>query len=328
MREIEGFDGILFIGDVHASSKAPGRRIDNYAAAVLDKLVQCAAICHEQRLYPVCLGDLFHRARENSLELLAGMMAVLRTFPAPMLVLGGSHDRTESWFTSKDAAKLLADAGVIELIDEPGLVKALRINGERVAIWGTPAGYPVPDSVTTNPEGTNLMVTHHDFDFNGLYPGAEELHEIEHCSLLVNGHMHTPCNMVLRGGTACHNPGSLLRVSVDLRKMTPAVSVWTPAHGLSLQRVPLKVAEDVFDLTGKEVYAADPRTLKAALPKGLRLSSFAAKLRATEELEAGRTDDGSVLVEELEAYLTRFDKPDNLKRYLTGLLAEVVAERT
>ena len=85
--------------------------------------------------------------------------------------------------------------------------------------------------------------------------------------------------------------------------------------------------QDVFDLTGKEVYAADPKMLKAELPKGLRLSSFAAKLRATESLEADRTDDGSVMVESLDSYFKMFDKPDNLRRYLSGLLAEVIAER-
>ena len=325
---IEGFEGFLFIGDTHLASQRPGRRMDDYASALLGKLSQAARIAKERRLYPVCLGDLFHRPRENDLELLARTMAVAREFEVPMLVLAGSHDRTESWFTDKDAAKLLGSAGVIELIEEPGHVLTLDCNGEEVSLWATPAGCPVPHSIPATPGSRNIMITHHDFDFRGPYPGCHELHEIEHCDVLVNGHMHTPAPMVLKGRTACHNPGSVARVSVDLKKHKPVVSVWTPVHRLSLEAVPLEVADHVFDLTGKEVYAADPKALKAELPKGLRLSSFAAKLRDADNLEAARTDDGAVMVEELALYFELFPKSDNLKRHLTGLLKEVIDERS
>ena len=324
---IYGYEGFLFIGDAHLAVR-PGRRIDDYAAAILNKLSQAARIARERKLYPVCLGDLFHKARENNLELLARTMMVMREFQVPLLVLAGSHDRTESWFTEKDAAQLLAMSGALKLVEKPGKVLTLDCKGERVHLWATPAGCWVPNEVAADEGGRNIMITHHDFDFRGMYPGAHELHEIANCDLLVNGHMHTPTPMVLKGRTACHNPGSISRVSVDLRKHAPVVSAWTPAHNLSLESIPLTYVQDVFDLTGKEVYAADPKALKAELPKGLRLSSFAAKLRATESLEAGRTDDGSVMVESLDSYFKMFDKPDNLRRYLAGLLSEVIAERT
>lgn len=322
---ISGYEGFLFIGDAHLAIR-PGRRVDDYAAAVLNKLTQAARIARDRKLYPVCLGDLFHKARENNLELLARTIKVLQEFEVPMLVLAGSHDRTESWFTDKDAAQLLAMSGFLTLVETPGKVLTLDCKGEKVHLWATPAGCMVPSEVTADGDARNIMITHHDFDFRGMYPGAHELREIANCDLMVNGHMHTQTPMVIKGRTACHNPGSISRVSVDLRKHAPVVSAWTPIHGLSLESVPLTYAENVFDLTGKEVYAADPKALKAELPKGLRLSSFAAKLRATESLEAGRTDDGSVMVEALDGYFKMFDKPDNLKRYLTGLLAEVIAE--
>lgn len=325
LQVITGFEGFLFIGDVHLAVR-PGRRVDDYGSAVLGKLSQAARHARERKLVPVCLGDLFHKARENNLELLTRAMTVLREFELPLLVLAGSHDRTESWFTNKDAAQLLALSGVVQLVEQPGHVLTLDCKGERVHLWATPANCLVPDAVEQDGQARNVMITHHDFDFRGMYPGAHELHEIENCDMLVNGHMHTPAPMVLKGRTACHNPGSIARVSVDLRKHAPVVSAWTPQHGISLEAMPLVVTSDVFDLTGQEVFAAEPKVLKAELPKGLRLSSFAAKLRATESLEAGRTDDGAVMVETLDQYFKTFEKPDNLKRYLTGLLAEVIAE--
>jgi Calcineurin-like phosphoesterase len=337
---IRGYDGILFIGDLHLSSTRLGRRLDDYTEAGLDKLRQCVQIARERNLLPVCLGDLYHRPRDNSLVLLSRLTTVLGEFRAPaigsavgapkreeMLLLAGSHDRTESWFTERDADYLLAQNGVLKLIEQPGLVLTLEIGGKLVNLWATPAGCRVPSSVPAEPNTHNIMVTHHDFDFQGMYPGAEELREIKNCDMLVNGHMHTQAPMVFRGGMACHNPGSVMRNTVDLKKQKPVVSVWTPAHGVSLEPVPLVVAANVFDLTGTEVYAADPRDLKASLPKGLSLSSFASKIRATESLEAARTGDGSVVSEEMQEYFQMFDKPDNLRRYMTGLLNTAIEAR-
>lgn len=324
---LTGYAGILFIGDAHLNSIKPGRRIDDYTEAGLDKLSQCAKIAKERNLLPVCLGDLFHRPRENSLVLLSRLGKIMDEFHHPMLLLAGSHDRTESWFTEKDAGQLMEQMGKIQLIEQPGHVLSLDIGGKMVNLWATPAGCHIPDSIAADPAQDNIMITHHDLDFTGPYPGALELKEIENCGLQVNGHMHTQAPMVIRGRTACHNPGSIMRNTVDLRNQKPAVSVWTPAHGSSLETVPLVVADHVFDLTGKEAYAADPRDLKASLPKGLRLSSFATRFRAASSLEAARTEDGAVLIEEVGDYLTRFDKPDNLRRYLTGLLGEAVDAR-
>lgn len=321
---ITGFDGIIFLGDTHIASGRVGRRIDDYAAAGVDKLRQAAVISRARNLFPIHLGDLFHRAKENDLPLLMRMMAVLREFPVPPLVVAGSHDRNETWFTDKDAAQLLEDAGVIRLLETPGQVATLNCGGTKVRIFVTPAGAKVPDAVPVDVNSFTVMVTHHDFDFNGKYPDAHELHEIVGCDLMVNGHMHTTTPMVLKGQTACHNPGSMLRVSVDLKKHEPAVSIWTPKHTINLERHTLVYGEHVFDLTGKEVFAADPKMLKESLPKGLRLSSFAAKLRGSDAMEAARSDDGAGMIEELDNYFKMFEKPENLKRYLTGLLAEVI----
>lgn len=331
---IRGYKGFLFIGDTHIAVR-PGRRVDDYATAILGKLSRAAQIARELNLIPVHLGDLFHRARENDLPLISRTAEVLREFDMPVEMQGqglpvvlGSHDPVETRLTDKDALKLLAGFGLVMPMQQQGKVLTAEFDGVLVNLWVTPAGVMVPKSIEADADTRNIMVTHHDFDFQGPYPGAHELHEIEGCDLMVNGHMHKATPMVLKGRTACHNPGSLARVKRDERNHKPVVSVWTPAHGLSLESVPIPHAENVFDLTGAEVFAADPKDLKASLPKGLRLSSFAAKLRSADALEAGRTDDGSIMVETLDSYFKMFEKPDNLKRYLTGLLGEVIAERT
>jgi predicted phosphodiesterase len=323
---ITGYNGFLFIGDTHIARR-PGRRIDDYLTAILNKLSLAAKIAKEHNLIPVHLGDLFNRARENDLEVLGRTSNVLREFSPRLLVTLGSHDPVETSLTDKDAMQLLAGFGLVRPMDKPGKVLTANFNGVLTTLWVTPAGHPVPHSIDAEPGTRNIMLTHHDFDFNGLYPDCHELHEIEGCDLMVNGHMHKATQMVLKGRTACHNPGSLARVKVDERHHKPVVSMWTPAHNLNLEAIEIPFADNVFDLAGKEVWAADPKELKATLPKGLRLSAFAAKIRATEATDAGRTADGSVMVETLDSYFKMFAKSDNLKRYMSGLLAEELAER-
>ncbi len=323
---IEGFSGFAFIGDTHIASRRPGRRLDDYAAACLDKLSQIAKICRERNLYPVHLGDLFHRASENNVELLSSIMDVLREFPVPVPVLAGSHDRTETHFTGKDSAQLLKQAGVVRLLEKPGKALTLRIAGELVSIWAAPAGIPLPTALDGADGGVNIVISHHDLDFTGPYPGSAPLHEIEGCSMLVNGHMHTPTRPVIHGQTVCHNPGSTMRVSVDQRDYRPGVSVWEPSCGRSLERVELKFAPNVFDLTGKEVYAADSDAVKESLAAVPSISSFAAKLRAqgATAMDAKRTQDGTALLEEIEAYIKASGESQVLKKTLVGLMQEVV----
>lgn len=327
IKRFTGYAGILFIGDAHCTSRTPSRRLDDFAAASLDKLRQAVAIAVEHNLLAVNLGDLFNRPRENDITMLVRMMEILRPLRDRMLLLGGSHDRTETQYTEQDACQLLAQAGYLQLIDEPGKVAEVDIGGVVVNLWATPAGYVIPDSVDAGGDH-NIMITHHDLDFRGPYPGCHFLKEIENCDMLVNGHMHTPAPMVLKGRTACHNPGAITRPTIDLRNHKPVVSIWTPAHRLNLEPVPLVVAANVFDMTGKEAYAADPRKLKESLPKGLRLSHFAARLRAgADTMDATRSEDGAGILEELGHYFDLSDSPDNLQRYLKGLVAEVVEEQ-
>lgn len=328
---VPGFKGLLFIGDAHLTSVRPGRRKDNYAAAILRKLSQAARIANERQLLPVLLGDLFHRARENDLELLSSVKAVAREFEAVPFVLAGSHDRTETWLSSKDALQFLAEDGLFRVIQDPGHVISLLCGNTPVHLYGAPAGTPLPWQLDRpDDQGRGILVSHHDLDFRGMYPGAHALHEIDGCDLLVNGHMHHPAPLVIKDQTACRNPGSISRVSVDLKDHIPVVSVWTPAHGINLEAVPLvhDKAKDVFDFTGKEADAASMAELKHTLPKAMPLSRFAALMSGEHALEAERTEDGSVLLEELAAYFAEANPPAALKNYLTALVDAVNKENT
>jgi len=251
-------------------------------------------------------------------------MSALAKFPVPPLLVAGSHGRVETRYTEKDATFMIARMGSLHALEDVGHVVTLNVKGQRTRIFVTPAGELLPDAVPVDAESVTVMLTHHDFDFQGPYPGCHMLKPVEGCNMLVNGHMHTPTPSVMQGHMACHNPGSVMRVSIDQRRYEPAVTIWEPSQGLDLVRQALRFNPDVFDLTGKEVYAADDNALKAVMPKVGSLSRFAAKLRSADPMEAARTQDGSVLAEELDAYFKLFEKPAVLRQYMGNLLKEVV----
>jgi hypothetical protein len=289
--------GLLFIGDPHVSSLAPGRRRDDYAESVLAKLSQAARICHERQLVPVVLGDLVHRDAENSMALLHRLLRVLREFPCAPIDLGGNHGKKQLRFSEGDIEVLLADAGALVLLDEPTLVLGLECEGRPVRLAAVPYGFDIPQQVD---DGGNLcvLVTHHDLAFGKAYPGAIPPPEVRGAPLAVNGHVHRTYAPVQAGMTCWHNPGNIEPLSVDLRDHVPCVWEWRPSQGIVLTPHQLEHATDCFDLTGLAVSPADAQTVaNADIP--LLHSRFAELLRAESALEMQKLDTADAFLEEL-----------------------------
>lgn len=320
--------GLMYIGDPHLSSTRPGRRLDDYAKTILMKLSQAAKIAREKRLYPVILGDLFHRNKENNLALLNGLVEVAREFPCVPIVLEGNHDKAETSLTDQDALQLMGAMGVFKIVTTKGFVETIELEEGRVNLWASPYG-SIIDSEIQAKEGFNVMITHHDLAFAGAYPGAALLKEISGCDMVVNGHMHKTSNPVKMGRTIWHNPGNIARLSVDTVDHEPAVWGWYPKSGVALEKYLLHFEKDVFDMTGLQVTAATPAELKKTLPRMLPLSQFAALLKVEETLEAPRSEDGAMAEEELRESLdSAEDVSDALRAYLSALAKAVKAERT
>src|SRR2546430_16995407 len=81
--------GMLFVGDPHLSTRAPGWRKDDYPQAVLGKLRWCVKYAREHRLLMVLLGDLFHHPRDISNQLLVELLGLLEE---PAWAVAGNND--------------------------------------------------------------------------------------------------------------------------------------------------------------------------------------------------------------------------------------------
>lgn len=334
--------GLLFIGDPHLWSRQPGLRRDaSFMGTVLGKLEQAADIANEQNLWPVFLGDLLHSKHDHDPEMLIRLTRVLQRFDRKPVTLVGNHDKEDvEGLSERNALLLLGVTGQIELIDHPRVWAVIELEDEkgcaRVAVGGTPYGYPVPASFDEAAGGKQLReawnldrvvwITHDDFAFGNAYPGAKSMREVEGIDVVVNGHMHGTHKPHAAGSTVWYNPGNITRMSVDLANHVPAVWGWKPqAEGTTpsdegfdvpaLQRFVLRHApgSEAFSFEGRHAPASMVDAPLAELPR----SVFVAELLA--DRDQTRTDDGVFVSRTLDAITQERSTPEGAKAILVDL---------
>jgi len=313
--------GFLFIGDPHVSSKRVGRRNDDYLSSVLGKLGQAAEVARERQLVPVILGDLFHRNDDNDLGMLSRLIRVLKSFPEPPYVLEGNHDKEQAHITESDALTVLELGGAVRVLNVALQEVLFDFEGKATRLLALPYGCEIPTEVT-HFAGETVAISHHDLAFNTSYPGAKPLHPIINCATVVNGHMHDTKPSEAQGGTVWHNPGNIEPLSVDLAGHQPCVAVWQPHAPQAIELVFLEHNSDCFDLTGLRVDAAKGAALvEQDVPAA---SAFAALLQAQASADAARTDEASILLEDLEEILAAASVSEETKVLMQSLAADLV----
>jgi hypothetical protein len=303
-------NGILWIGDPHLTSRRPGRRLDeDFTATVLDKLAFAFDYAHARSLQVVIGGDMFHGAREHSHELLARLNRLLAQYPAAFC-LAGNHDMTDTTLTEDTALGVLKEGRLIEVLDtcEPVSLTGLCI------LHPVPSGFDAPYAVPPD-ELPSIVLTHGDYAFGSAYPGAKPLHEIAGACMWINGHMHGSEAPVRCGGTVCHNPGNITRMSVDTEGHVPRVWVWMPSFGSLLVPVALPYVRDgVFDLTGRSTPCAE---------SVFSDSKFTEMLLSEKSTDMLRTEGGDVMGEEIAHLCDELGVSAAAKVYLQQLMTEI-----
>ncbi len=316
--------GLLLIGDPHVGSRRPGRRTDeDWPGPVLRKLEACVRLANERGLAPVILGDLFDRAVEPDMAVKSRLIRILKGFHIRPLVNVGNHDMAHTRLSDGDSLAVLGLCDVVDVAAGSGPVGDYLLGGERMGLGATPFGQEIPTDIAgLFPQARRtLWLSHHDIAFDKGYPGAVPPHAVAGCDLVVNGHVHKAQRSIRAGGTLWANPGNIARLSIDLAGHEPAVLEYRPDG--SLERHVLPHAADVFDLAGRLVPAAGGRAVVADLE-----SAFVSLLKAESGGEAARSDDGSVVREEIEARFEREGTPDTVRAIIRSLLAEAVERRS
>lgn len=297
MESLPHFNGILFIGDPHVKSKRPGRRKDDYLSSVLEKLETCAQISNEFSLLTIITGDLMDRHDDSKIEMLNRLIAVLKQFETTVISVEGNHCKGEDSLGITDTVYLLHQTNTIRAITKAGPFMDVVLNGQPVRLFATPYGAPIPTQVDA-PEGfKTLMVTHHDLAFDSTYPNALPLFEIKGLDHVVNGHQHGTKPSKQKGQTTWHLPGNIEPLSIDLIHHVPCAWIWD-GESKELNPIELPHGEDIFDLTGIQVQAADAQVAVSQMIE----SQFAHVIAQDKMLcqEAERTEDASVLAKDLD----------------------------
>lgn len=301
--------GLLFVGDPHLGSIKPGRRRDvDFGATVLDAILQAVALANRRRLVPVFPGDIFDRPYEEDERLKTRLTRILAGCWTRPIVNTGNHDKANDLLEDCDSLALLAAGGTIEVVRIGGPVGIFRIGELTVGLGATPYGQVIPRNVSGlfGDVDTVVWVTHHDVAFEGDYPGALEPHPIEGCAIVVNGHMHLRKPLVTCGATVWFNPGNITQTAVDALDHIPAVFELTSDCEIVTHELELPTGTDAFDLTGLQVEAAPsepgaPGETRRVVVESRTPSAFVELLKTQDALEMGRSGDGSLLREAIEA---------------------------
>lgn len=244
--------GFLFIGDPQVTSVRPGLRKEGDKAfldVALGKLAAAIEIANRFDLVPVILGDLLDSGDDEKSRLVCRMIRTLKTARHKAVCLIGNHDLTIAGaihhnLTDDHVLMTLIEADALVPIREVGEIVEVFIEGAGpVVLGGSPHGRDIPEDVTPWTAGrTAVWLTHHDLDFGGSYPNAQERKPIAGCVLAVNGHMHATKDADLIGDTWYFNPGNILRLSIDMMSHEPAVFSWAPGGVAAVTAEPGNVA--------------------------------------------------------------------------------------
>lgn len=319
-------NGLLFVGDPHVSSVKPGRRKDrNYAETILKKLEFIVGHANEHDYVVVFLGDMYDTAVEKDEALKTRLLRLLKKLKHLPVGNVGNHDIVNRYLTDGDSLKYLEEAGAIKLAVHSGALDVFTIGDKTVAVGATPYGQDFPPDARLyfQKVDTIIWITHHDIAFEDAYPGAVEPQNIKGCKLAINGHMHLRKPLRRVGETTWFNPGNITRQAVDAIEHIPAVTVIDGTG--KLQNVVIPHERSVFDLTGKLIDSISPGEKGALETTDLGVdSAFVAILETETSMEMPKSQDGSILLEDIHAKFERDATDDVVKNIVLDVVRKTV----
>lgn len=320
-------NGLLYIGDPHVSSRKPGRRRDeDYAARILGKVEFAISVANERKLIPVFLGDMHDSAVETDEGVKTRLIRILCGSWTTPIANVGNHDIRNTTLTTGDTLKMYAEAGVLIVADKSGPVETVVLSDETVGdkivgIGATPYGqsWPTDARPLFGDVDAIIWLTHHDIAFESPYPGSIAPTAIAGCRLVVNGHIHLYKKPVRVLKTLWMNPGNITRQSVDTMEHEPAV--WELTADSKFNKISIPHEKGVFDLTGKLVDPIMQGQVDEQATETLAESEFVSLLSADTPMEMNKSDDGSILMEEIEDKFDRENTPPEVKKLILELHA-------
>jgi len=244
---------ILIIGDMHITSKAPERRLDNYFETILDKLEQAIDYYYQYECsMAVQVGDFFD-SPDVSNYVIAEVIEFLKQYNMKIYCIFGQHDIVgHSGVTLKRSPlRVLVAADVVDVVRD-------YVEYDNVRVYGSSFGQDIP--IPIEGDYLNVLLIHDMIADRPLYSGhtptppGKFLRRNSGYSLICCGDYHYYFVEKYKDRYIV-NPGALVRktISKDDLALHPSVCMYdTEYRKLHRHYLTVKEPDEVFDMSMKE----------------------------------------------------------------------------
>ena len=266
---------LVWTTDWHFSDTPPGRRADDYRAAMFAKLEFTRELTERVHGVAITGADVFHRKhpKENSVNLIISLIHALRRFPTGCVYGGvGNHDISWDRMASlphQPLGVLIASQAYHNLIEDPVI-----FTNEDESVRVQVEAFPYDDELVTlerilesgkkRPAGIDYRIgIVHQFGTPGnrsnLYDsvkiGYNELKDVEY-DFLFWGHDHSRKKTMTVGNVTHINVGSMARAAFaydEVERPVVAVILALGKDGVKLQEkaIPVKSLDLAFSKADK-----------------------------------------------------------------------------
>jgi len=268
----------VFFTDPHVADKWPASRIDNYKAAILEKIMWVINLANSIDAYIIVGGDWVHRFNGRP-SVVNSIMEILRFANKDIFGIIGNHDiYGHNYEVIKDVfTGSLFASGLVTLLTSNPLI--LKDSGISIQLTGTNYRPDIDKDKTSYnvkklASADRAIHVTHSFLLATPWPSISEdkftmIDNVNtEADVVCIGHDHKGFGIQERNGVIFTNPGSLGRISSDLAelKRMPKASVLTVYKDrceVSLVSVPALPGTKVFDRDILETEIERKRNLKS-----------------------------------------------------------------
>lgn len=211
---IDNMENIIFVGDLHLSSKTPSYRIDDYGVTILNKLESLLNLAIKSKANTIVFtGDFFESYYEpiSYMNKVLEVLAKFRDKNIKILSLIGNHDLpyNNMEYANSTPLSLLFKSKLVDKLD--------YVTDDSVEIFGLHFSEATKlTNIVVSPEKTSILVMH--YAFNNTVPGESiSEKELSTFDIVVSGHDHMFYEpyLVDKDGPVVLRPGSFTRRTKD-----------------------------------------------------------------------------------------------------------------
>lgn len=295
---------LLFVGDMHFSSRKPSGRMGDYHAHLMEKAEQIIRVANEGDCQPVFLGDIFHRARESDVPVISDVIGMLVRFVRKPVIIAGNHDIDGSGIGERCALRIIQSSGTAFVVDEYGFLDFHLQNGRDVRLHLFPWGCLDADGQVAD-GAINIGVSHADYGAFCEKPGIE---------VMINGHEHVGSENQV-GNTRWLTPGSIARVGADEMGHKPILTLFD-GEQWKTERIKVRPASEVFHASRQAGTQPDHDVESESVEQSVQAFLSALSERGVSGYEKG---DGARILQAVEncalELADKSDRPGDRKKY-------------